>query len=159
MVVILKYEQKLLQPKPDSLESGLCATCTHLVGGLCDTKRPCGQVLACRSQERALVFGRFPSGRVRQTPPKRVGGKKDGLKPSAWKETRERLKNIGDECGCVWIQFLSNSQQVSVRRFIKSGRMTAVHVDGALIRGVPALFVSKAELDENFKTWEARYGS
>jgi hypothetical protein len=78
-------------------------------------------------------------------------------KPMLWAKTRERMKELGESCGCVWIQFLSNSQQVSVRRFIKKGRMTAVYIDGADIRSVPALFVSKEELDTVFEHWEANY--
>ncbi len=154
----MKEATKLLQPKPDSLESGLCHTCIHFISGKCDTGRPCGQVLACRSQARAMVVGRYPSGRVRQTPPKRTTPlKKDMPKPMLWAKTRERMKELGESCGCVWIQFLSNSQQVSVRRFIKKGRMTAVYIDGADIRSVPALFVSKEELDTVFEHWEANY--
>lgn len=151
-------EVKLLQPRPESVESGLCLTCPHSVVGGCDTRRPCGQVLACRAQARAVVVGRFPTGRVRQRPPKRLHANKNEVKTCAWKETYERMKEIGDSLDCVWIQALSRSQQVSVRRFIKSGKMSAVHVDGVLLRGMPVTFVSVEELDKNFEKWEADYG-
>lgn len=156
---ILKDSNKLLKPKPDSLESGLCATCIHFISNMCDTGKPCGQVLACRSQARAMVVGRYPSGRVRQTPLKRTKPpKKYQPKPMLWEKTRERMREVGDSCGCVWIQFLTDSQQVSVRRFIKRGRMTAHHVEGVDIRGVPALFVSREELDKCFEHWEEQNG-
>lgn len=105
-----------------------------------------------------MVVGRYPSGRVRQTPPKRTTPlKKDMPKPRLWEKTRARMRELGDSIDCVWIQFLTNSQQVSVRRFIKRGRMTAYYIDGVDIRGVPALFVSKKELDTVFEKWEANY--
>ena len=154
---ILKGSNKFLKLKPDSRESGLCNSCPHCISNMCDTSRPCGQVIACRSQARAMIVGRYPSGRVRQTPLKRLPAKRGVSKPMLWKKTRERMKAMGDACGCVWIQFLTDSQQVSVRRFLRSGKMTAHHIEGVVIRGVPAMFISRKELDENFESWEARY--
>lgn len=157
--MVVKLEYRLLEVREDSVRQGLCPMCIHFIDGGCDTKRPCGQVLACRSQARALVFGRFPSGRVRQAPLKRLPSKKVVGK-HAWKEVYARMKLIGDECGCVWISALNSSQQVSVRRFIKAGKMTAVHISDVFIRGVPALFISKDQLDGAFGEgkWEANYG-
>lgn len=149
---------KLLQPRSDSMESGLCCTCIHLIAGKCDTGRPCGQVMACRAQARAMVVGRYPSGRVRKSPKKRTTPlKKDLPKPLRWKKTRVRMRELGETIDCVWIKFLSDSQQVSVRRFIKKGRMAAFYIDGADMRGAPALFVSRKELDEVFGKWEVIY--
>lgn len=158
----MKRDYELLKLKPDSVESGLCATCSHLVGGVsdggCDTQRPCGQVLACRCQARVVAFGRQPSGRVRNRPLTRSHSKQSSDKPQAWKKFYEQMKAVGDSLGCVWIQLLSRSQQVSVRRLIKSGKMTVVHVDGVFVRRAPVVFLDKKELNERFSNWEADCG-
>lgn len=155
--MVTKRGIEVIPKRPDSIEAGLCSTCIHAVDNGCDTQRPCGQVLACRSQSRALVFGRYPSGRVRQSPLVRHKRDKNMLKPEAWKMTKERLREIGDEIDCVWVGFLSDSQQVSIRRFLRKGTMEAVHLDGVMVRGKPALFLRRSDLDDRFSSWEAYY--
>lgn len=159
----MKQDYELLKLKPDSVESGLCVTCSHLVGGVdnggCDTKRPCGQVLACRCQARVLAFGRQPSGRVRTRPLARSQSKQLEDKPQAWKKFYEHMKDVGDGLGCIWIQFLSRSQQVTVRRLIKAGKLTVVHVDGVFVRRAPVVFLDKKELNDKFENWEVSGGS
>lgn len=140
-----------MSPRLDSLEAGLCDSCPHLVSGLCNTSRACGQVLACRSQKRAIKNGRFPSGRVRSTPPKRVS--KDKPK-NVWAETNSRMREVGGALGLVWIKFFTRSQQVTLRRCLKSGKMTAVHLDGVNIHGIPATFIVLDEVKAEFGNWE-----
>lgn len=140
---------KLLELRPDSEQSGLCDLCIHLVDGKCNTNKPCGQVMACRSQVRAMVVGRFPSGRVRKTPLKRVR-KEKVVRILAWQETYKKMSEFGDMFDCVWIGFLSKSLQVRVRRLIKRGDIEVTYIVGATSRKMPATFISKMELYNHF---------
>lgn len=147
---------KLLNLRPDSDESGLCVSCIHRVNDKCNTGKPCGQIMACRCQARAMSNGRYPSGRVRKFPPKRVKVEK-GVKVSAWQETYKKMSELGDKCGCVWINFLSNSKQVLIRRLISKGEITAVYINGVESRKKAATFISVEDLNKHFDNWEVKY--
>lgn len=147
----LNKDNKLIDVKPDSYESGLCHTCPHFTNKLCDTNRVGGQVLACRSQARAVVVGRYPSGRVRQSP---LRVHNANTKHESWEDLRFRLKAIGESCGCVWIGFLPRTKQPTVRRWVKKGKIESVFFDGVNVRNHPALFLKIEELNENFKEWK-----
>lgn len=147
---------KLLELRPDSKQLGLCMTCIHLVDGRCDTCKPCGQIMACRCQAKAVIVGRYSSGRVRKAPLKRV--KKVKLpKVSAWKLTHDKLAEIGDNCDCVWIGFLSDSTQTKIRRLIKRGSILVNYVGDVMLRKCSAIFISVKDLDDKIKNWRLNY--
>lgn len=150
----MKVSTEFLPFDATSMSSGLCATCPRCLGECCNTRRRCGQVLACRAQARSLVVGRYPNGRVRQRPLKRSYPlKKDLVKRPAWELTREKMRTIWECAGYVWVGFLPRGVQVSVRRHLKSGKMCAYYLNGINIHGAPALFLSESELDSYFLNW------
>lgn len=131
----------------------LCCTCPHRVSKHCGVRSRCGQVLACRAQLRASVFGRYPNGRVRKRAQVRYSVRSKEPVVSAWEVTRKKMRKIGDSIGCIWIGFLPRGMQVSVRRKIRSGVLSVWHLEGVNIHGHPAGFLSTSELKAQFSNF------
>lgn len=148
---------KLLDLRPDSKQSGLCDSCIHKVGDKCNTGKTCGQIMACRGQAKAMVVGRYSNGRIRKAPLKRIKKEKPP-KVSAWKLTYQKLAQAGDNRGCVWLGFLSDSNQTTVRRLIKRGDISVVYIPGVTLRHRETAFVNVSDLNKHFKNWRVNYG-
>lgn len=136
-----------------SLNSGLCEGCPHfVVGNLCNTSKRCGQIMACRCQSKAKMFGRYPSGRVRSRPLK-VREKR--VKPSIgkWVLKREELIALGDAAGLTWIGLLSATRQTMARRFVKRGVISAYYLPEATIRSKPVLYIKLDEFLAHYRSW------
>ena len=149
---------RLIDVNSESYKMGVCTGCPHLVHvpyqpfNMCDTGRAGGQVMACRSQLRAIKFGRQPSGRVRQKPLQRRFRVHTSA-PDAWAEKRKMLTNLGKEVGVVWVGSLSRQKQAMVRKFVKSGKLAAYFIPNATVRSLPVMYIRIEDFSKIYRSW------
>lgn len=147
----------------NSWSSGLCIECVHLSRSdesvYCKVSRRCSQILACRSQMRASLYGRQPSGRVRSKPLTRNFGAKGNIPRNAWEVRRKQLISIGSSMGLTWIGSMTPCKQAYARKLLKSGKISAYFMPCACIGMSPVCYLDLSEFNAYYRTWNQYIGN